>query len=123
MTENLIFVSCGQFTQAEKDLGSLLKETIDGQPGFEAYFADTVHNFDTLGRNVFDALRRCAGAVAVLPDRGMVIGPEGKEWGHRFSVWINQDAPLKESAYSQLVRRLPHEPVAHACIRQASDNP
>lgn len=94
MAKNLIFVSCGQATQAEKTLGVLLKATIEGRPGFEAYFAETVHDFDTLGRNVFDALRRCAGAVVVLHDRGTVIGPEGEEWGHRSSVWINQELAI-----------------------------
>lgn len=94
MVKNLIFVSCGQATVPEKDLGVLLKGTIEAMPGFEAYFAETVQDLDTLGGNVFDALRRCAGAVVVLHDRGTVIGPEGEEWGHRSSVWINQELAI-----------------------------
>jgi len=81
MSGNLIFVSCGQLTEQEKALGVLLKAVIDDTPGFEAYFAEAVHDFEALGRNVFDALRRCVGALVVLHDRGIVVGPEGEEWG------------------------------------------
>src|SRR6266481_7632833 len=94
MGKTLIFVSCGQMSEPEKALGVLLKAVIDGTPGFEAYFAETVHDFDALGRHVPDALRRSTGAVLVLQDRGMVIGPEGQEWGHRSSVWINQELAI-----------------------------
>lgn len=90
----LIFVSCGQATEPEKNLGVLLKATIEAMPGFEAYFAETVHDLDTLGRNIFEALRRCVGAVIILHDRGTVIGPESEEWGHRSSVWINQELAI-----------------------------
>ncbi len=98
--KNLIFVSCGQLTEAEKALGVCLKTVIDGTPGFEAYFAETVHDFEALGRHVLDALRRCAGAVVVLHDRGAVLGADGQEWGHRSSVWINQELAIL--AYRQV---------------------
>lgn len=94
MANNLIFVSCGQATKPEKDLGVRVKAKVDATPGFEAYFAETVHDLDTLARNIFDALRRCAGAVVVLHGRGMVTSPEGKEWGCRSSVWINQELAI-----------------------------
>ena len=94
-------------SEPEKTLGVLLKAVIDGTPGVEAYFAETVHDFDALGRHVLDALRRCTGAVLVLQDRGMVVGPEGQEWGHRSSVWINQELAIL--AYRQFfeAKRIP----------------
>jgi hypothetical protein len=101
MAKNLIFVSCGQVTETEKTLGELLKAVIDGTPGFEAYFAESVQDFDALGRNVFDALRRCSGAVIILHDRGLVTGPHGEEWGRRSSVWINQEVAIL--AYRQFL--------------------
>jgi len=94
MGKNLIFVICGQLTEPERSLGVLLKAVIDGTPGFEAYFAETVHDFEALGHHVLDAIRRCAGAVAVLHERGMVVGPDSQEWGHRSSVWINQELAI-----------------------------
>lgn len=94
MGKNLIFVSCGQFTEAEKTLGVLVKAVIDGTPGFEAYFAETVQDVEALGRHILDGLRRCAGAVVVLQDRGIVTQSDGIEWGHRSSVWINQEVAI-----------------------------
>jgi hypothetical protein len=107
MEKKLIFVSCGQSTEAEKTLGVLVKAVIDGSPGFEAYFAETVQDLEALGQHVLDGLRRCAGAVVVLQDRGVVTHGDGKEWGHRSSVWVNQEVAIL--AYRQFfeVRKIP----------------
>lgn len=94
MAKHLIFVSCGQLTDAEKTLGVLIKTVIDGTPGFEAYFAETVQDVEALGRHVLDGIRRCVGAVVVLQDRGTVMRSDGNEWGHRSSVWINQEVAI-----------------------------
>jgi hypothetical protein len=72
--EKLIFVSCGQITDEERILGIRIKTIIDATAGFEAYFAQAVQDFETLGRHVLNAIRRCAGAVVILHDRGVVIG-------------------------------------------------
>lgn len=94
MAKKLIFVSCGQLTDDEKTLGLLIKTTIDATAGFEAYFAQAAQDLEALGRHVLDAIRRCAGAVVVLHDRGVVIGADGKEWGRRSSVWVNQELAI-----------------------------
>jgi hypothetical protein len=78
MAKKLIFVSCGQLTDDEKTLGLLIKTTIDATAGFEAYFAQAAQDLEALGRHVLDAIRRCAGAVVVLHDRGVVIGAEAR---------------------------------------------
>jgi hypothetical protein len=77
MLENLIFVSCGQATDEEKSLGLRIKDAIERMPGFQAYFAEAVHELDALGRHVFDGLLRCSGAVVVLHDRGPLADREG----------------------------------------------
>lgn len=107
MGKKLIFVSCGQLTEAEKTLGVLMKAVIDGTLGFEAYFAETVQDLEALGQHVLDGLRRCAGAVVVLQDRGVVTHADGQEWGHRSSVWVNQEVAIL--AYRQFfeVRKIP----------------
>src|SRR5271166_5016606 len=89
MPDRLIFVSCGQLTPAEKQLGRRVQATIDSHQGFKAYFADAVQNLASLGNHVFDALRRCAGAVVFLHARG-----DGSS-----SMWINQE--LAVLAYRQ----------------------
>ena len=107
MSKSLIFVSCGQLTEAEKTLGVLFKAVIDGAAGFEAYFAEAVHDFEALARHVLDGLRRCAGAVVVLHARGRVLGDDGSEWGHRSSAWVNQELAIL--AYRQFFesRKIP----------------
>ena len=95
MTNNkLIFVSCGQVTEEEKQLGSAVKCLIDGTKDFEAYFAETVHDLSALGHHIFDALRRCSGAICFLHKRGSVTDRLGKDWGFRSSVWVNQEIAI-----------------------------
>lgn len=107
MAKNLIFVSCGQLTEQEKTLGKLVKSVIDAAFGFEAYFAESVQDLDALGRNVFDALRRCAGAVIILHDRGLVMRPDGNVWGQRSSVWINQELAILAYRRFEEARKIP----------------
>ncbi|MBM3748217.1 MAG: hypothetical protein FJW34_20735 [Acidobacteria bacterium] len=88
-------------TDEEKSLGRAVKAAVDATPGFEAYFAESVHDLDALGSNVFDALRRCSGALFFLHERGTVIDGCGSEWGHRSSVWVNQEVAVL--AYRQFL--------------------
>ena len=89
--KKLIFVSCGQLTDEEKQLGSAVKNLIDSTDDFEAYFAESVHDLDALVRHIFEALHRCSGAVIILHGRGSVTDHQGDNWGIRSSVWINQE--------------------------------
>ncbi|MEW5980366.1 MAG: hypothetical protein AB1898_31650 [Acidobacteriota bacterium] len=107
MAKNLIFVSCGQLTDTEKTLGVLIKTVIDATPGFEAYFAETVQDVEALGRHVLDGIRRCAGAVIVLQDRGVATCLDGKEWGHRSSVWVNQEVAVLAYRQSFEAKKIP----------------
>lgn len=92
--ERLIFVSCGQVTEEEKQLGSAVKDLIDSTEGFQAYFAEKVHDLSALGHHIFDALHRCSGAISFLQNRGSVREVLGKDWGIRSSVWVNQEIAI-----------------------------
>lgn len=107
MEDKLIFISCGQLTELEKAVGSLIKSAVDGIPGYKGYFADTVHDLEALSQNVLNGLQICSGAIVVLQDRGTVIQMDGKEWGHRSSVWVNQEIAIL--AYRQYAesKRIP----------------
>ena len=94
MGNKLIFVSCGQLTEAEKTLGVLVKAVVDGTPEFEAYFAETVQDLESLAHHVLTGIRHCAGAIVVLQDRGIVTYADGGEWGPRSSVWVNQEVAI-----------------------------
>lgn len=94
MNDRLIFVSCGQATDDEIRLGQELKDTIDETPGFSAFFAERESDLEGLSQRIFDALRRCAGIVAILQARGEVHVPDGGVWGIRSSVWVNQEIAI-----------------------------
>jgi hypothetical protein len=84
MFDRLIFVSCGKRTQEETQLGRKVEAEINRHEGFKAYLVENVQNLDTLGHNVFEALRRCAGAVVLLHAREVT----------RSSMWINQELAI-----------------------------
>ncbi len=92
--KRLIFVSCGQLTEEEKQLGSAVKSLIDDTEGFEAYFAETVHDLTALANHIFDALHRCSGVISFLHNRGLVTNSAGEIWGVRSSVWVNQEIAI-----------------------------
>jgi hypothetical protein len=94
MAKKLIFISCGQLTETEKSVGVLLKAVVEGIPGFQAYLAETVHDLDGLAHNVLEGIQNCCGAIVVLQDRGLVTQSDGKEWGRRSSVWVNQEIAI-----------------------------
>ena len=94
MTNRLIFISCGQSTEQERDLGRLIKNEVDATDKFEGYFADTVQSLQALPSHVMDALRRAEGAIVVLQPRGRVIDDNGHNHGVRSSVWINQELAI-----------------------------
>ena len=94
MTEKLIFVSCGQQTAEEKNLGTSVKQLVDSQPGYKAYFAEYVQSLDALATNIFEGLRKCSGLISFLHDRGLVTTQGHKEWGYRSSVWVNQEIAI-----------------------------
>ena len=94
MTDKLIFISCGQQTDEEKNLGTSVKELVDSIPGYKAYFAEYVQNLDALAKNVFDGLRKCSGLIYFLHERGLVMTESKKEWGYRSSVWVNQEIAI-----------------------------
>ncbi|GAG19287.1 unnamed protein product, partial [marine sediment metagenome] len=92
--QKLIFVSCGQQTTEEKNLGTSVKQLVDSQPGYKAYFAEYVQSLDALAKNILEGLRKCSGLISFIHDRGLVTTQGNKEWGHRSSVWVNQEIAI-----------------------------
>lgn len=107
MSDRLIFVSCGQVTPEEKALGAALKGLIDSTRGFRSYFAEYVQSAEALSANIFSALRDCSGFIAVMHDRGRIMLQDGSEWGHRSSVWINQELAIIAYRQFETGRKIP----------------
>ena len=120
MSKPLIFISCGQYTTAEKALGKSIYNMVEGL-GMQPFFAEQVQDLKGLNENILDHLRDCSGFITVLHPRGTISRPNGPDHT-RASVWIEQEIAI--TAYIQHVekRQLPviaflHKSVGREGIR------
>lgn len=90
----LVFVSCGQVTTEEIRLGNALIALVEGTPGLQAYFAETVASLDGLTANIFRNLERASAFVTVMHHRGVVKGRPDSPDRTRASVWIEQEIAI-----------------------------
>jgi hypothetical protein len=97
-----VFVSCGQFTEAEKSLGKAMVRIVKSVTGVDAFFAEQVQDLNGLDSNILDALRDCAAFITVLHPRGKIIRPDGSTQ-IRASVWIEQEIAI--ATYIQRVEK------------------
>ena len=63
-----VFISCGQNTQEEKQIGIQLSDDFRDR-GFKPYFAEEVHTPEGITNNVFNALKESEYFVCVLTPR------------------------------------------------------
>jgi hypothetical protein len=91
--KKIIFVSCGQRTQQEQDLGQGVEDLVNRTPGFCAYRAASVQDLQGLNENIMAALRGCSGLVAVLHTRGKMNLGNNRD-AETSSIWINQEIAI-----------------------------
>ncbi len=84
-----LFISCGQRTTQEIELGEAVGELVDRLTPFEPYFAENQSDLKGLTDHILSALNESAGLIAVLHNRGEVCA--GDEVFTRASVWIEQE--------------------------------
>jgi hypothetical protein len=90
--ERRVFISCGQYSENEKNLGRELVAAVDTLTSCNGYFAENQTSFEALSRHIFEALDKCAGFVAVMHFRGDVKTANGIQ--SRASVWIEQEIAI-----------------------------
>lgn len=122
MSKPFIFVSCGQYTPAEKSLGKAIVKVVTDVTGLDAFFAEDVQDLNGLDSNILTALHDCVGFITVLHARGKIIRPDRSEHV-RASVWIEQEIAI--ATYIQRIekRSLPviafvHDSVGREGIRE-----
>jgi hypothetical protein len=91
--ESLIFISCGQYSMKEIELGKNLAAAVDSLPGYKGYFAENQNSLVGLSAHIFRALDQCAGFVAVMHHRGEVE-TLGANKHIRGSIWIEQEIAI-----------------------------
>src|SRR5712692_674027 len=89
MPERIVFVSCGQLTEPERNLGRDVAEIIEGH-GMRPFFAQDVHSTGDLNSEVFKAIQTCDAFLGILQKRGVVTFG-GYAPVERASVWIQQE--------------------------------
>jgi hypothetical protein len=85
-----IFISCGQYTPAEKQLGKQISELVSAITDCVPFFAEQVQDLNGLDANILSALRDCVGFITVMHPRGEIKRPDGSVLV-RASVWIEQE--------------------------------
>ena len=77
MNKPCIFVSCGQFTEAERFLGKSISKMVKTITGVDAFFAEEVQDLNGLDSNILGALRDAVAFIAVMHPRGTITRPDG----------------------------------------------
>jgi len=96
-----IFISCGQYTEAEKQLGKEISKLVRTLTDCEPFFAEEVQDLNGLDANILSALHECVGFITVLHPRGEIKQPNGSLV--RASVWIEQEIAI--ATYIQRVEK------------------
>ncbi len=114
MNNRSIFVSCGQFTTQEKELGKAIVKLVDSVPGMKAYFAEEVQDLNALDSNILAKLHECDGFITVMHPRGDIRRPGGSTLT-RASVWIEQ-----EIAIATYIRQMEKRPLPVIAFKHRS---
>jgi len=113
----MIFVSCGQVTLEEKQLGGDVCALVRELTPHEPYFAENQSTLEALTRNILSSLDSAVGLIAIMHPRGTVIFADGTEHV-RASVWIEQEIAMAAFITQILGRPLKIAPYIHADIRR-----
>jgi hypothetical protein len=86
----IIFISCGQYTDEERELGQRACDLVTQSTTFEGYFAQNQTTLKTLSENVLRRLYSSAGLIVIMHHRGKIEGRDTV----RASVWIEQEIAM-----------------------------
>jgi hypothetical protein len=107
MAKPLVFISCGQYTSKEKQLGADICALVNElRPDVEPYFAEYQSSADGLSAHILNALNRSAGFICIMHNRGTIQTPGGKEI-KRGSVWVEQEIAIVAFMKHVLGRQIP----------------
>jgi hypothetical protein len=114
MSKRTIFISCGQYTNAEKALGKAIVKMVDEIPELQAYFAEEVQDLNGLVTNILTKLHECEAFITVMHPRGAINRPDGPAL-IRASVWIEQ-----EIAIATYIRQMENRPLPVIAFKHRS---
>ena len=117
-----VFISCGQYTDEEKELGKRVCDLVTKSTIFEGYFAQNQTTLKTLSENVLRRLYESVGLIVIMHHRGKIEGRDVI----RASVWVEQEIAMA-TLMEQVLGRPPARRVIHSARnrgrRHSSTNP
>jgi hypothetical protein len=100
-----VFVSCGQFSEEERSLGTRVAELVNECTPFAGYFAESQTTLQTLTENVLRRLYESVGLIVIMHHRGTVETPTRTLT--RASVWVEQEVAVA-TLMQQILKRPLH---------------
>ena len=101
----LVFISCGQYTEDEIDLGKEVEQFIRDESSFEPYFAENQNTLEGLVTNILSALGRTSAFIGIMHHRGTINTPSGDEV-KRASIWVEQELAIASFIHHELDRQI-----------------
>ena len=116
-SSNIVFISCGQYTEEEKRLGRKVAGLVSELTPFTPYFADFQSSLEALTENILGRLHKCVGFIAIMQPRGDVVYPGGTRHT-RGSVWIEQEIAIAAFVVQVLNRPVNVAAYIHRSIKR-----
>ena len=114
----IVFISCGQSTPAECELGKQIAKLVEDTTGCCAYFAENQRNLDGVTDHILKKLKSAVAFVVVMHPRGTVSNPHtGSNWV-RGSVWVEQEIAIAAFMSQALEMRIEVIAYIHKSIKR-----
>jgi hypothetical protein len=96
MGQPLIFVSCGQSTPSERELGKAVAKLVEEKTTCIAYFAENQTTLEGVTENILKRLNDAIAFIAIMHPRGDVTNPKERDGPARVrgSVWVEQEIAI-----------------------------
>lgn len=118
--EATVFVSCGQSTTIERELGKEIARLVEQKAGCKAYFAENQSTLEGVTENILKRLHGAVGFIAIMHPRGKVSDPTNPDktpWV-RGSVWVEQEIAIAAFISQALQHPMRVRVFVHASIER-----
>lgn len=115
----LVFVSCGQSTPAERELGKAVARLVEEEMTCTAYFAESQTTLEGVTENILKRLNDAVAFIAIMHPRGDVTNPKDRDEPARVrgSVWVEQEIAIAAFISQALGRPMQVRCYVHQSIR------
>jgi hypothetical protein len=116
----VIFVSCGQSTPSERQLGQAIAKFVEQETGCTAYFAENQTTLEGVTENILKRLNDAVGFIAIMHPRGDVTNPRDRSQpaSVRASVWVEQEIAIAAFISQALDRPMQVRSYVHESIKR-----